>query len=201
MLIAEKFLKKNLSFIDFPIPYEEGICGYELKEQNVKTINFVSYNKVSYKNNFVKYNFKFQKLVCNFSDKKNVMTSNIVEADYNEFYIFFHEIMEKSNSAESVYIMQSYDEIEIYYWKAFVITNDSWFANNMSILPDSFLKTIDQSITVEKRRKYLNEFLDFLNDKYFNILYSWEVFYPREQKKTFLDWFPMMMGAPCLTVV
>lgn len=199
MLIAERFLRKNSVIIDFPIPYEEGVCGYELKEKNIRTINFVSYKTISYKNNFYKYNFKFNSIISNYKNKENTASSNVAEIDYNNFYSTFLEIKNKILGAETYSIIESPGELQFYRWKSFVICNDAWFANHMAGLPDSFLKSIDQALPISKRLKFLDELLDFLNDKHYNMVYSWEVYNPRGEEKKFLDWFPKMMGWECTT--
>ena len=193
MLIAEKFLREHVEIIDFPMPYSEGICGYEFTENKVKTINFIYFSTINYKNNFQKYNFRFETLSCDFAIKQNNMSSKLIEVEYNFFYKTFYEIKDRLLKSNNYYVMKSIDDIKINYWKAFVICNDSWFANHMNELPTCFMLSLDYSQNIDSRMKNLELFLEFLHANYYNILYAWEIFYHTQNTKQFLDWFPRMM--------
>ena len=121
------------------------------------------------------------------------MSSKIIEIEYNFFYNTFYEIKNRILTSYKYYVMKSIDDIKINYWKAFVICNDSWFANHMNELPSCFMLTLDISQSINTRIKNLDLFLEFLHAYFYNILYAWELFYNTENTKNFLDWFPRMM--------
>jgi len=191
MLIVQKFLQESIDKITAPIPDRQGLFGYSLFDelQNSENFYFVYYAWESGKSHPGQYVFKHYTLSAKPNNTASYLIKNIHYHGWCDFFTILENIKFIISQHKKSQVCASPDDMQHMIWRAFLKTQDASLAAVFANLPESFFQSIDNNISVEERLTAQENFLGYLQDKYFVIYNAWIYFFEVKPEEKYCPWF------------
>ena len=191
MLLVQKFLKESVEKIPAPVPDRHGLLGYSIfdETQNSENFYFIYYAWESGKSHPGQYVFKHYNLLAKPNNTTSYLTKNIQYHGWWDFFTIFYNIKFIILQNKKSQCCATPEDLQHMIWRAFLKTQDASLAAVYENLPDCFSQSIDVMLSIKERLVAQENFLKYLQEKYFVIYNAWVYFFEVKPEEKFCSWF------------